>query len=131
MAVSALLSGIVAALACVIAHGASDAPLARDIPASVFVGLTGGAAYAAYFSMGSAIRSGVYRVFFLAADFIVGAAGGVGAVFTPRGHVTSLLGGPLCAELPRVASSVALVVLAAAYVALTLVVARRPSRRGR
>ena len=127
MIASALLCALVAAVACAIAHGASDPPLARDIPASMFVGLVGGAAYAAYFAAGSAIGSGVYRAGFLVLDWFLGAAGGVGAVFTPRGHVISLLGGPLCAELPRAASSVGLVLLAAAYVGLALLLSRRAS----
>jgi len=64
------------------------------------------------------------RGVFLALDFVLGAAAGFGSLFTPRAHVTSLLGGQACFELSRRASSVVLVVLALAYLGLAVRLAR-------
>jgi hypothetical protein len=125
MTASALVCGAVAVLVCSIAHGASDAPLVRDLPASFGVAFIGGAAYAAYFCAGSALARGAMRGPFLAIDYIVGAAAGFGSIFTPRAHVMSLLGGPTSFDLSRRASSVLLVVLMLAYLALAVRLSRR------
>lgn len=125
MLTSALLCGILATLTCALAHGSHDPPLSADLPTSMWVGALGGAAYAAYFSAGSAIGKGTMRGVFLAFDWIVGGGAGVGALISPRGHVTSLLGGPLCADLPQRTSSVLLAALILAYGALAVLLARR------
>jgi hypothetical protein len=125
MASSAVLCGALAALTCALAHGAHDPPLASDLVTSLWVGALGGATYGAFFSAGSAIGKGTMRGVFLAVDWIVGAGAGAGAVLTPRGHVTSLLGGPACAELSQRTSSVLLVVLLVAYAAMAVLLARR------
>ena len=65
------------------------------------------------------------RGVFLAIDWIVGAGSGFGALFTPRGHVESLLGGTLCAEISQRASSIALVVIALAYAVAAVALTRR------
>ncbi len=122
---SALIAGLLAASVNVLAHGSHDPPLAGDLAASLWIGALGGAAYAAYFSAGSAIGKGTMRGVFLAFDWIVGGVAGVGALITPRGHVTSLLGGHLCAELTQRASSTALVAIIAAYTLLALFLVRR------
>lgn len=123
--VSTALSGALGALSCVVAHGSHDPPLALDLFASLWVSALGGAAYAAYFSVGSAIAKGTMRGVFLALDWIVGGGASVGALLTPRGHVVSLLGGSLCAGLPARASCVVLVVMVAVFGALALRLARR------
>jgi len=123
---AALLGAVLAALVCVLAHGAHDAPLARDLPASIFVGAIGGAAYAAFFSAGAAIGKGTVSGLFLAFDWIIGSGAGVGALLTPRGHVQSLLGGNLVAETSHRASSVMLVVLLVFYLGLAVRLTRRP-----
>jgi hypothetical protein len=125
MCVSAMVCAVVAAIVCLTAHGPSDPPLVWDLPSSFGIALVGGAAYAAYFCAGSAIRRGAMRGAFLAIDWIIGMPGGFGAIFTPRGHVTSLLGGQACFDLSRRASSVILVVLLLAYLALTVRLGRR------
>ncbi len=117
--------GVLAALVCVLAHGSQDPPLASDLPTSLWVGALGGGAYAAYFCAGAAIWKGKLRGVFLAFDWIIGGGAGFGALFTPRGHVLSLLGGLPCAELPQRASSALLVVLLAAYAALAVALTRR------
>lgn len=129
MAAAAIACGVVGVLVCAIAHGETDPPLARDLPATFGVALVGGAAYAAFFCAGSAIGGGAMRGVFLTLDLLVGMPAGAAALVTPRAHVTSLLGGPLCYELSRRASSVALVVLALAYLALAVVLGRRPVSR--
>ncbi len=122
---AALACGLLAAIVCAAAHASHDPPLGRDIVTSTWIGGLGGAAYAAYFSFGAAIREGSMRTVFLAIDWIVGAGSGVGALFTPRGHVHALFGGPLCAELSQRSSSVALVLLTLLFVGLTLLLVRR------
>lgn len=122
---AAVAGGVLAALVCVLAHGAHDPPLASDLPASLWVGALGGGAYAAYFCAGAAIGKGAMRGVFLAFDWIVGSGSGFGALFTPRGHVQSLLGGQLCAELSPRASSLTLVAILCAYAALALLLTRR------
>lgn len=126
MAASAVACGVLAALVCVIAHGASDPPLVWDVPASFGVAFVGGAAYAAYFCAGSAIGRGAMRGAFLAIDYLIGTPGGFGSLFTPRGHLMSLLGSSTAFELSRRVSSVMLVVLMLVYLALAVRLARRP-----
>jgi hypothetical protein len=123
---SIVVSGVLAVVVCVVAHGSGDPPLVRDIPASLYVGALGAGAYAAFFSAGSAVGKGAFRAALLVVDFLVGSAGSFGAILTPRGHVVALLGGPLCAELPRLASSAVLFVLLGGYLGLTLLLSRRP-----
>lgn len=125
IATSALLSGVLGAVVCALAHGSGDPPLGRDVVTSLGVCALGGAAYGAYFSAGSAIGKGAMRGVFLALDWIIGGGAGAGALITPRGHVTSLLGGPLCAELSQRTSSVLLVVLLVAYAGLAVALVRR------
>jgi hypothetical protein len=122
---AAVACGVLAALVCAVAHGSQDPPLASDLPTSLWIGALGGGAYAAYFCAGSAIGKGTMRGVFLAFDLIVGAGSGFGALFTPRGHVQSLLGGPLCADIAQRASSIALVAIVLAYAALALLLTRR------
>lgn len=122
---AAVASGVLAAIVCALAHGSHDPPLASDLPTSSWIGALGGAAYAAYFCAGSAIGKGTMRGVFLAIDWIVGAGSGFGALFTPRGHVQSLLGGTLCAEISQRASSLALVGVLVAYAGAAVLLTRR------
>lgn len=126
MTASAVTCGLLAGLVCLIAHTRFDPPLAWDLPATFGVAFLAGAAYAAYFCAGSAVGRGAMRGALLAVDYVVGAAGGFGSLFTPRGHVMSLLGGPAAFELPRRTSSVLLVLLTIVYVGLAVRLARRP-----
>jgi hypothetical protein len=122
---AAAMCGVLGALVCALAHGSGDPPLAVDVAASLGVGVLGGAAYAAYFSAGAAIGKGAMRGVFLALDWVIGGGAGAGALVMPRGHVTSLLGGPLCADLSQRTSSVMLLVLAVAYAGLAVLLVRR------
>ncbi len=124
----AVVGAILFAIVCVVAHGPADPPLGSDLFASTWIGALGGAAYGAYFSAGACIgRAGSGRGVLLAADFLIGGSAGAGAVFTPRGHVLSLLGGPLCAELSQRASSAMLVVLVIVSLGIVAALARRPA----
>jgi len=131
-AVALLASAIFGALAAivinVIAHGSADAPLARDLFASSWIGGLGGASYAAYFCAGSAIGRGAMRSVFLFIDWIVGSGAGFGGLFTPRGHVTSLLGGAPVFELSPRVSSVAIVALVVFWTVIAVTFGKRPAR---
>jgi hypothetical protein len=122
---SAAALGLLGAVVCAVAHGAADPPLGPDVVASLWVSALGGATYAAYFAAGSAIGNGAMRGVFLAVDWILGSGAGLGAVFTPRGHLTALLGGAQCADLPARVSSLALVVMLVGFTALASALTRR------
>lgn len=122
---SAVVGALLAMLTTAIAHSSGDAPLARDLPTSTWIGALGGAAYAAYFSVGAAIGAGTMRSGLVALDWILGGAGGVGAALVPRGHVLSLLGGALPADLPQRASSGLLVVMIVVFGGLAVLIGRR------
>jgi hypothetical protein len=124
---SAIASAILAAIVTVVAHGPIDAPLPADLVASVGVAILGGAAYAAYFCAGSAIGSGAARGLFLVVDLFLGAGAGFGALFTPRGHLMSLLGEQPCFDVSRRASSVVLALLVVVYAAVAVRLSRRPA----
>lgn len=125
MVSSAVASAALGVVVCVLAHGRGDPSLLWDVPATFGVALFGGAAYGAFFCAGSAIGRGAMRATFLALDWFVGAPAGFGAIFVPRGHVTSLLGGPACFDLSRRTSSVMLVVLLVLYLAMAVRLGRR------
>ncbi len=123
VALSAAASGVLAALASAVAHGEHDPPLVRDLLSSLWIGALGGGAYASFFSAGAAIGKGTARGFLLAFDWIAGS--GALALVTPRGHVQSLLGGPLCAGISQRASSITLLAMVAAFAGLAILLTRR------
>lgn len=114
---AATSAGVVAALVVAIAHSPGDAPLLLDLASTAGVSALGGAAYASYFLLGYAFlgRSGGGILFVL--DFLAGGLG-AGSLFTPRGHLRALLGGPLAAHLPPQTSSVLLVVMMVVFLLL-------------
>lgn len=122
---SAIAAALTGSIVCIVAHGPTDPPLFKDLIATFGICLFGGAAYAAYFSAGSAIGKGAMRAVFLALDWILGAPSGFGALFTPRGHIMSLMGRPQVFELSRRASSVLLIILLLGYLALAVRLGRR------
>jgi hypothetical protein len=125
---SALFGALSAIVICAIAHGSGDAPLASDLFASSWIGALGGAAYAAYFCAGSAIGRGSMRGVFLGIDWIIGSGAGFGALFTPRGHVTSLLGGVPVFEVSSRVSSAMLFLLVVLWTAIAVALGRRPQK---
>lgn len=124
---SALLCGALGALVCFFAHRAGDPPLGADVVSTAGISAAGGAAYGAFFCAGSAIGKGTMRGAFLAMDWLMGSSGGLAAVFVPRGHVNSLLGGGHVFDMSARASSVALVVVGVAYALLAVRLGRRTS----
>jgi hypothetical protein len=121
----AVVGAVVAAILAIVAHGTSDPPRLQDAVTSAYVGALGGAAYGAWFSLGASFgRRGGGRVALLALDWILGASGGVAALFSPRGHVRNLLGGAPPMDLSQRASAAALVLFAVT----TALVAIRRSR---
>jgi len=125
MAVSSVVCGVLGVLVCIVAHGPADPSLLKDIPATFGICVVAAAAYAAYFSAGSAIGKGAMRAVFLVLDWMLGAPHGFGAIFTPRGHVMSLLGGPHVFELSHRTSSVLLFFVLVGYLALAVRLGRR------
>jgi hypothetical protein len=128
VAVMAVIGGVAAFVVCALAHGSADPPLLRDLPMSFGVGALGGAAYAAYFSAGSAIGRGAMRGVFLALDWVIGSGAGFGSLFTPRAHVRSLLGGAPTFELSSRASSVFLFAILLLWIVLAVAFGRKPAR---
>jgi hypothetical protein len=122
---SALICAALGAVVCLLAHRAGDPPVATDALATAGISALGGAAYAAYFCAGSAIGKGSMRGLFLALDWLMGSGGGFGAIFVPRGHVLSLLGGAQAFEISSKASSLLLMGLVVAYGALAVQLGRR------
>ncbi|EYF03484.1 hypothetical protein [Chondromyces apiculatus] len=91
---AAAVSGLVAVLAVLAAHGPGSPPLARDALVSSYVGALAGAAYGGWFSLGSTfLRRGRGRVVPLALDLLFGGSAGVLGAMLPRSHATNLIGG--------------------------------------
>ena len=123
---SAIVGALVAAGVAALAHGIADPPRWHDAAASAYVGALGGAAYAAWFSLGASFgRRGGGRVLLLVVDWVLGAMGGAGALATPRAHVRNLLGGAAPMDLSERASAAALVLLAIAWAAVAMRRARQ------
>jgi hypothetical protein len=126
-AAAALSGACIAAVVALVAHGSADPPQARDALLSAYVGGLGGAAYAAWFTVGSAIgRRGGGRLLLLAVDWLLGEAGGPLALATPRAHLRNLLGGVPPSSVSERTSALALVALAVLY---ALIAARGAQRR--
>jgi hypothetical protein len=136
---AAAITGVVAATACsttaallagamvLFSHGSGDAPLGRDLVASIYAGALGGAAYGSWFTLGASIgRRGGGRALFLLVDWVLGASSGASALVTPRGHLRNLLGGTPPMELSERASAALLVALSVIW---ALVAVRRAQRR--
>jgi hypothetical protein len=115
VAASAVFGALLAASVALVAHGAADPPLARDALVSGYVGGLGGAAYASWFSLGAGFgRQGGGRLMALLVDWVFGVSGGTLALFAPRAHLRSLLGGAPPLDWSQRWSAVALAVLALA-----------------
>lgn len=105
-------SSVLATCLALLAHGSADPPLAADAIASAYAGALGGAAYASWFSLGSAFgRRGGGRSVFLVMDWLLGTGSGAAALVSPRAHLRNLLGGAPPVDLSGRASAGALVLL--------------------
>ncbi|MEO6420496.1 MAG: hypothetical protein ABIP39_13855 [Polyangiaceae bacterium] len=124
MVVSAAISALLAVVLVLITGSAGG--VAVDAITSAWVCGLGGAAYAAWFSLGASFgKHGGGRAAFFIIDWVLGSGTGVGAVLTPRGNLRNLLGGAAPGELSQQASTLALLVL---VVLFTLIAARRVRR---
>jgi hypothetical protein len=123
----AATSSLLAGAMTVLSHGSTDPPLGGDFIASAYGGAAGGAAYAAWFTMGASIgRRGGGRAALLVVDWVLGAGDGASALASPRAHVRNLLGGRPPMQLSERESAV---VLAALALACGLIAVRRAHRR--
>jgi hypothetical protein len=123
---AAAASAVLGAAVALVAHGASDPPLARDAVVSAYAGVLGGAAYAAWFGLGATFgRRGGGRPLLLMLDWVLGATTGAGALATPRAHLRNLLGGAPPMDLSQRASGALLLAL----VGVCALAAMRRSRR--
>jgi len=121
LAVPALLSGAVTALAGVLALGLGSAtsaaalelpPSLLNVLAVIWIAVLGGAAYVACLSLAHRAAGGVGRLLFLVGDWVFGAGTSALALPWPRAHVRALLGGPAPLGLPPHDCAIALAALA-------------------
>lgn len=124
LGVSAFATALLGALFVAIAHKEGDPALLSDLSATFVASLVCGAAYAAYFALGSTFRDGLGRSLFLGLDFVLGGTGGL-SLLLPRAHVRSLLGGANVGSLRPGASLLVVVILAASFAALAVFRVRR------
>jgi hypothetical protein len=123
---SAILGAALAAAVAGLAHSTGDPPLMRDLVVSVKVSALGGAAYAAFFLWGASFGArGFGRSVFLVLDWVFGVGRGSSAIFTPRAHLQSLLGGPSPLDVSTRTSYVALLAILVVSSALAV---RRAAR---
>jgi len=120
---SAFASALLTIAALLGAHAPHSTSLIADLRASVGIALIAGAVYALYFGAASLLgKRGGGRKWALIIDFVLGAGGSALAAPWPRGHVRNLLGGEPVVELSQLSAWLALAVIGAAC--LTLSVAR-------
>ena len=126
VAVSAILGGGLGAAVDAIGHGPLDPRLIEDAVRALGAGAIGGAAYAAMFAMGASLGArGFGRSIFLVLDWVFGNGVDASALFTPRAHVRSLLGGAAPLE---VTGRVSYAALALMIVIFTLLACSRASK---
>jgi hypothetical protein len=122
-------AAVLAALVAVVAHGVDDPPATADALASAYAGTLGGAAYASLFVFGATLgKRGGGRTLLLVADWLLGMGRGATALFTPRGHLRSLLGGTAPMDWSGRASAIAIVALALLWAAAAIWRSRSAAR---
>jgi hypothetical protein len=110
--VSACLAGALGGATVLVAHGTGDPPVVRDTLQTLGLSALAGASYATYFMAGGAIAQGLWaRPLLLVLDWVLGEAGGFGALLTPRAHLGNVLGGDAPFDVPPAGSLAALVVI--------------------
>jgi hypothetical protein len=130
VAATAILGAVMGAGLAALAHASDDPPLVRDVLACAWISALAGACYAAIFVLGAAIGArGTGRGVLLAVDWIVGSGTSFGAALLPRAHARNLYGGEGPLALGQRGSTLALVVIGAAALALAVLLARL-TRRG-
>jgi hypothetical protein len=117
----AAIGALLGLLAVIVARGRLDMATVSDALTTVWIGALGGAAYAAWLSLGSLFgRAGGGRLVCLGLDFTIGAGSSASASPWPRAHVRSLIGGACVLGIPAWESAVALLALAVVYLLLCL-----------
>jgi hypothetical protein len=109
MALAAAGSALLGVSAVMLTRGASDPRLVADAGSVAWIGALGGAGYAGAFALGSSFRRG--RLWFLLADWLLGASTGFLALPWPRGHIRNLLGYSPVLDLSQRSAALALLVL--------------------
>jgi len=108
----ASLGGILAALAVLLTRGTADPKLVGDLLSSVWLGVLGGACYAAWFSLGSMVgASGGGRLLFLLLDWVLGSGSTALAAPWPRAHLRNLLGSEPVLHMPQWSALAAVLLL--------------------
>jgi len=134
LAVPALLSGAISALAGVLALGLGSAtgaataelpPSLLNLLAVIWIAVLGGVAYVACLSLAHRAAGNVGRLVFLIADWVFGSGVSALALPWPRAHVRALLGGAAPLGLPPRDCAIA---LAAIGLLASLVYLRRLPR---
>lgn len=119
-----MLLGMTFAVAAVLfARGLGDPGLARDLWQSSWIGALAGAAYGAWFALGSDFgRFGAGRKWVLLLDWLLGSTSGRLALPWPRAHVRNLLGAEPLLDFGQ---GMALAVLLTSTLSVLLVALRR------
>lgn len=125
VAVAVAFGAVFGAVVAGLAHGIADPSLASDLFVAFWVGGLGAGAYAAFFMAGSVVGKGTGRAALLIVDWLIGGGSGALSLLCPRSHITSLLGGPLAADVSQRASSVLLLVLLGGYGVVAVAASRR------
>lgn len=122
MLTSAVLATALASVTALLANDPFAPPLADDVAASAWIGALTGAAYAAFFALGSTFgRRGGGRSLALLLDFTLGGAVGLLGALTPRAHALNLLGAPPPLEtLSQAASASVLIAMTLAAAGLAI-----------
>jgi len=116
---------LLGALTTFVARAGTDGAWLRDVGASAWIGILGGAAYASAFVFASSFgKRGGGRQLLFALDFLFGISSSALALPWPRSHIRNLIGGTPPLELSQPASAAALVLIAG----LTAIFAVRRAR---
>jgi hypothetical protein len=116
---SGILGGALGSAVDAIGHGQLDPPLPLDALHAFSAGALGGAAYAALFALGASFGArGLGRSVLLVLDWVVGNGSDASALFTPRAHIRSLLGGAAPLDASGRASYAALALMVIVFTAL-------------
>jgi len=111
-----VVGALLAALGVLVSSVGEASAIRSDALTSAWIGALGGAAYVAWFSLGSLWgKAGRGRLLSLVLDWVLGATSTAVAVPWPRAHLQCLLGGELVAGLPAWQSSVLLGLFAGLY----------------
>jgi len=120
-ACTAIAGALLTVVALLGAHGAHSTSFAIDLRASLGIALIAGAVYSLYFAAASLLgKRGGGRKWALVIDFLLGAGSSALAAPWPRGHVRNLLGGEPVSDLSQPSAWLALAVIGAVCVALSV-----------